>query len=68
MDYQIKKPNFLNFHQDDLIQLVKEKGQNSPPAAGNWLYGKIGNRFGWFPAEYVDYIQPDKSKLEVSFF
>uniref|UniRef100_A0AC34Q1U1 Uncharacterized protein n=1 Tax=Panagrolaimus sp. JU765 TaxID=591449 RepID=A0AC34Q1U1_9BILA len=65
VDYQIRKPNLLSFHRGDIIQIVKEKGQDGPPAAGNWLYGKIGNRFGWFPAEYVDYVQPDKSELEL---
>ena len=44
---------------------MKENKQDKPPATGNWLYGKIGSRFGWFPVEYV---QPMTIESEVNFF
>uniref|UniRef100_A0A7E4VMD7 Myosin motor domain-containing protein n=1 Tax=Panagrellus redivivus TaxID=6233 RepID=A0A7E4VMD7_PANRE len=52
-NYQIKDANLLSFRRGDIVQIVKPDVQNQAPSAGNWLYGKIGNRFGWFPAEYV---------------
>ena len=65
VDYKIKEPNVLSFRSGDIIQVVKENKQDKPPATGNWLYGKIGSRFGWFPVEYV---QPMTIESEVNFF
>ncbi|KIH68670.1 myTH4 domain protein [Ancylostoma duodenale] len=60
-DYVTKQPNLLSFKKGDTIELVcvgmvkfkvpLPNGEVAP--SGSWLYGKIGNRYGNLPAQYV---------------
>ncbi|KAL6722500.1 hypothetical protein Aduo_017619 [Ancylostoma duodenale] len=51
-DYVTKQPNLLSFKKGDTIELVPlPNGEVAP--SGSWLYGKIGNRYGNLPAQYV---------------
>lgn len=61
-NYGTQKENLLSFEQGDYIQLVAKPDGESPPALGTWIYGKLEDRFGWIPADYV--IEADKSQDE----
>eukprot|EP00081_Caenorhabditis_elegans_P009581 NP_001294790.1 Heavy chain, Unconventional Myosin [Caenorhabditis elegans] len=52
-DYVTSEVNHLSFKQGDVIELLQEPEGETPPV-GNWLYGKIENRFGFLLAQYVD--------------
>lgn len=51
-DYVTNESNLLSFYKHDIIQLVRNP-DSKPPATGVWLYGKLGEKFGWLPADYV---------------
>uniref|UniRef100_A0A0N4WSV2 SH3 domain-containing protein n=1 Tax=Haemonchus placei TaxID=6290 RepID=A0A0N4WSV2_HAEPC len=54
-DYVTKQPNLLSFKKGDTIELVilNKLMDTVWATAGSWLYGKIGNRYGSLPAQYV---------------
>jgi hypothetical protein len=56
-DYITNEPNLLSFKAGDIIQLIR-RDQRTPiaPFASNvqWLYGRIDNRYGNLPADYVE--------------
>ncbi|KAK5964470.1 hypothetical protein GCK32_002933, partial [Trichostrongylus colubriformis] len=61
-DYITKQPNLLSFKKGDTIELIPlPSGEVAP--SGSWLYGKIGNRYGNLPAQYV--IPLDEHNREV---
>uniref|UniRef100_A0A7I4Z6U8 Myosin motor domain-containing protein n=1 Tax=Haemonchus contortus TaxID=6289 RepID=A0A7I4Z6U8_HAECO len=61
-DYVTKQPNLLSFKKGDTIELVPLPNGEVVPS-GSWLYGKIGNRYGSLPAQYV--IPLDEHNREV---
>uniref|UniRef100_A0A1I7T3H3 PAX-interacting protein 1 n=1 Tax=Caenorhabditis tropicalis TaxID=1561998 RepID=A0A1I7T3H3_9PELO len=52
-DYVTSEVNHLSFKQGDVIELLPAPEGETPPV-GNWLYGRIENRFGFLLAQYVD--------------
>ncbi|CAL2049495.1 unnamed protein product [Caenorhabditis brenneri] len=52
-DYVTSEVNHLSFKQGDVIELLPVPEAETPPV-GNWLYGRIENRFGFLLAQYVD--------------
>uniref|UniRef100_A0A8R1HLW9 Uncharacterized protein n=1 Tax=Caenorhabditis japonica TaxID=281687 RepID=A0A8R1HLW9_CAEJA len=52
-DYVTSEVNHLSFKKGDVIELLQKPEGDSPPV-GNWLYGRIDNRFGYLLAQYVD--------------
>ncbi|KAJ1345947.1 hypothetical protein KIN20_000589 [Parelaphostrongylus tenuis] len=65
-DYVTKQPNLLSFSKGDTIELVPlPTSEVTPP--GSWLYGKIGNRFGSLPAQYVVPLDDNNRELQESY-
>uniref|UniRef100_A0A915K2X2 SH3 domain-containing protein n=1 Tax=Romanomermis culicivorax TaxID=13658 RepID=A0A915K2X2_ROMCU len=60
-DYITKEPNLLNFNKGDIIQLLPNMQDNQLDSG--WLYGKLNNKFGNFPAEYVEPLHGNNSNL-----
>ncbi|ULT80880.1 hypothetical protein L3Y34_011038 [Caenorhabditis briggsae] len=52
-DYVTSEVNHLSFKQGDVIELLPSPESETPPV-GNWMYGRIENRFGYLLAQYVD--------------
>ncbi|UMM40185.1 hypothetical protein L5515_016916 [Caenorhabditis briggsae] len=52
-DYVTSEVNHLSFKQGDVIELLPSPESEMPPV-GNWMYGRIENRFGYLLAQYVD--------------
>ncbi|CAI2356602.1 unnamed protein product [Caenorhabditis sp. 36 PRJEB53466] len=52
-DYVTSEVNHLSFKRGDVIELLPAPEGDTPPV-GNWLYGRIENRFGFLLAQYVD--------------
>ncbi|WKY16951.1 hypothetical protein Q1695_001507 [Nippostrongylus brasiliensis] len=62
-DYVTKQPNLLSFKRGDTIELVPlPNGEVAP--SGSWLYGKIGNRYGNLPAQYVIPLDENNREIE----
>ncbi|CAJ0945211.1 unnamed protein product, partial [Mesorhabditis belari] len=51
-DYITKEPNLLSFVKGDVIEIIEVDDDDEKPARG-WLYGRIGNRYGHLPEDYV---------------
>ncbi|CAB3401132.1 unnamed protein product [Caenorhabditis bovis] len=52
-DYVTNEPNHLSFNKGDLIEILAAPDGEIPPV-GDWLYGKIGNRFGYLLRQYIE--------------
>ncbi|CAD6189023.1 unnamed protein product [Caenorhabditis auriculariae] len=52
-NYATNEPNHLSFNRGDIIELLPAPEGDAPPI-GNWLYGRIGNQFGYLLPRYVD--------------
>ncbi|KHJ96970.1 myTH4 domain protein, partial [Oesophagostomum dentatum] len=63
-DYVTKQPNLLSFKKGDTIELVPLP--NGEVAPSGWLYGKIGNRYGSLPAQYVVPLDEKNREVEES--
>ncbi|KAK6765864.1 hypothetical protein RB195_025653 [Necator americanus] len=64
-DYVTKQPNLLSFKKGETIELVPlPNGEVTP--SGSWLYGKIGNRYGSLPAQYVVPLDDSNREIEES--
>ncbi|VDD88673.1 unnamed protein product [Enterobius vermicularis] len=58
-DYVTNEPNLLSFKKDDVIQIITRLDQHQDPE-GEWLFGKIDNRYGNLPANYVEPFEPQR--------
>uniref|UniRef100_A0A915CY53 SH3 domain-containing protein n=1 Tax=Ditylenchus dipsaci TaxID=166011 RepID=A0A915CY53_9BILA len=47
-----QRANLLSFERGNFIEVVNSP-DSEPPPSGNWIYGKLDNRFGWIPSDYV---------------
>uniref|UniRef100_A0A0N5AY31 SH3 domain-containing protein n=1 Tax=Syphacia muris TaxID=451379 RepID=A0A0N5AY31_9BILA len=61
-DYITKEPNLLSFKKDDIIQIITRNNQRND-SDGEWLFGKIDNRYGNLPASYVEPFEPQAVSL-----
>ncbi|KAL3095356.1 hypothetical protein niasHS_007455 [Heterodera schachtii] len=51
--YGTRQRNILSFEAGDYIQLIDQPHSEMPSIGGQWLFGKLDGRFGWFPVDYV---------------
>ncbi|CAI5456126.1 unnamed protein product [Caenorhabditis angaria] len=52
-DYVTNEHNHLSFKKGDVIELLPSPEGEFPPS-GDWLYGRIENRFGYLLLQYID--------------
>lgn len=55
--YQSDSHDELHFKEEEVI--IVEKGKTD--ASGEWWFGHIGNKSGWFPKSYVEEVKAAKS-------
>lgn len=65
-DYITKHLKLLSFRKGNTIELVPLPAGEVAPS-GSWLYGKIGNRYGYLPAQYVIPLDENNREVDQSF-
>lgn len=56
-DYITNEPNLLSFKKDEIIQIISHSRNDLQNHSNdNWLYGRIGSKYGNLPANYVQFL------------